>query len=299
MSIRLSEFELDVMTHFWSDRELSAPELFERMGRERGVAYSTVKTIVDRLEQKGAIERVANRGRTIVYSPTIKRERVRKPLVKTFLRRLFGNDLRPLFAQLLQDEKLSAEELEYLRKLVARSRGEQEMSALVESLLTAFALSGLAAGCLVLLPRAPPRLRFAVAAAGLAAWLVPWGSIRIVCPRNRVRRTDRGNARHRGELARCRSGRGSMRARCSATPSPRRRSSVSHCSSANASRCGAACAAGALRAGPPTELRSLLPPELAAGSRRDSCRGRTATSPQRPAGSRRRSGSATVTRASG
>jgi BlaI family penicillinase repressor len=119
MSIRLSEFELDVMTHFWSDRELSAPELYERIGGERGVAYSTVKTIVDRLEQKGAIERVANRGRTIIYAPTIKRERVRKPLVKAFLRRLFGNDLRPLFAQLLQDEKLSSEELEYLRKLVA------------------------------------------------------------------------------------------------------------------------------------------------------------------------------------
>ena len=121
MTIRLSEFELDVMTHFWSDRELSAPELFERIGAERGVAYSTVKTIVDRLEEKGAIERVANRGRTIVYAPTIKRERVRKPLVKAFLRRLFGNDLRPLFAQLLQDEKLSDEELEYLRKLVAEA----------------------------------------------------------------------------------------------------------------------------------------------------------------------------------
>jgi len=121
MSIRLSEFELDVMTHFWSDHELSAPELFERIGNARGVAYSTVKTIIDRLEEKGAIERVSNRGRTIIYSPIVKRERVRKPLVKAFLRRLFGNDLRPLFAQLLQDEKLSAEELEYLRKLVANA----------------------------------------------------------------------------------------------------------------------------------------------------------------------------------
>ena len=119
--MRLSEFELDVMTHFWSDRELSAPELFERIGAARGVAYSTVKTIIDRLEEKGAIERVATRGRTIVYSPVVKRERVRKPLVKAFLRRLFGDDLRPLFAQLLQDEKLSGEELEYLRKLVAEA----------------------------------------------------------------------------------------------------------------------------------------------------------------------------------
>jgi BlaI family transcriptional regulator, penicillinase repressor len=121
MSIRLSEFELDVMTHFWRDRELSAPELHERIGGERGVAYSTVKTIVDRLEEKGAIERVSNRGRTIVYAPIVKRERVRKPLVKAFLRRLFGDDLRPLFAQLLQDEKLSGDELEYLRKLVAEA----------------------------------------------------------------------------------------------------------------------------------------------------------------------------------
>lgn len=126
MSIRLSEFELDVMTHFWSDRELSAPELFERIGRERGVAYSTVKTIIDRLEEKGAIERVANRGRTIVYAPAIKRERVRKPLVKAFVKRLFGNDRRPLFAQLLQDEKLSEEELEYLRKLVAEAEGSKK-----------------------------------------------------------------------------------------------------------------------------------------------------------------------------
>ena len=119
MSIRLSEFELDVMTHFWNDRELSAPELFERIGAERGVAYSTVKTIVDRLEEKGAIERIANRGRTIVYAPIVKQERVRKPLVKAFLRRLFGNDLRPLFAQLLRDEKLSEDDLAYLRELIA------------------------------------------------------------------------------------------------------------------------------------------------------------------------------------
>ena len=121
MAIRLSEFELDVMAHFWSDRELSAPELFERIGDERGVAYSTVKTIIDRLEEKGAIERVANRGRTIFYTASIKRERVRKPLVRTFLRRLFGNDLRPLFAQLLHDEKLSEDELDYLRRLVAET----------------------------------------------------------------------------------------------------------------------------------------------------------------------------------
>lgn len=116
--MRLSEFELDVMAHFWRDGRLSAPELFERMGDARGVTYSTVKTIVDRLEAKGAIERVDSRGRTIFYAAAIPQERIRKPLVKSFLRRLFGNDLRPLFAQLLREEELSDDELEYLQGLI-------------------------------------------------------------------------------------------------------------------------------------------------------------------------------------
>jgi BlaI family penicillinase repressor len=120
--MRLSEFELDVMAHFWSDGQLSAPELFERLGRARGVTYSTVKTIVDRLEQKGAVERVSTEGRTIFYKPAIKQERLQKPLLKSLVRRLFGGDLRPLFAQLLRDERLSNEDLEYVQRLVEEAR---------------------------------------------------------------------------------------------------------------------------------------------------------------------------------
>ncbi len=56
------------------------------------------------------------------------------------------------------------------------------MSALAETLLTALVLSSLAALGLRLMPRTPPRARFAVAVAGLAAWLVPWGWIRIALP---------------------------------------------------------------------------------------------------------------------
>lgn len=56
------------------------------------------------------------------------------------------------------------------------------MSALAETLAVAFLLSALAAGCLALLPHTPPRVRFAIAAAGLAAWLVPWGALSIPLP---------------------------------------------------------------------------------------------------------------------
>jgi len=56
------------------------------------------------------------------------------------------------------------------------------MSALGETLATALLVSGLAACCLVLLPRTPPQIRFGVAVAGLAAWVVPWGWIHFALP---------------------------------------------------------------------------------------------------------------------
>jgi len=119
--MRLSDFELDVMAHFWTDDTLSAPELFERMGASRGIAYSTLRTIVDRLEQKGAIKRIASRGRTVVYTAAVKQDKLRRSYLKTFLRRMFGDDLRPLFTHLFRDEKLSDAELDYLRELIAKS----------------------------------------------------------------------------------------------------------------------------------------------------------------------------------
>src|SRR6185436_12614172 len=70
-----------------------------------------------------------------------------------------------------------------VRAQARRRRGTgQEVSALVETLVTALVLSGLAACCLALLPRTPPRIRFGLAIAGLAAWLVPWGAIRVALP---------------------------------------------------------------------------------------------------------------------
>jgi len=123
--MRLSDFEIDVLTRFWEHDRLSAPALFREIGESRGVTYSTIKTIVDRLEAKGAIKRVATVGKTIIYRAAVTRERVRKPMVKSFVKRLFGKDRRPLFAQLLQDEKLSEEEIDYLRQLVDEAAQEQ------------------------------------------------------------------------------------------------------------------------------------------------------------------------------
>jgi BlaI family penicillinase repressor len=122
---KLSNFELDIMSCFWERKQLSAPEVHRLLGVERGVTYSTIKSLIDRLEAKGALSRAGTPGRVIYYRAAVKQDKVRKPLVKAFLRRLYGDDLRPLFAQLLSDDSLSDEERAYLRELL-RKPGEEK-----------------------------------------------------------------------------------------------------------------------------------------------------------------------------
>ena len=122
---KLSDFELDIMSCFWGQKQLSAPEVHRLLGVERGVTYSTIKSLIDRLEAKGALTRAETPGRVIYYRAAVKQDKVRKPLVKSFLRRLYGDDLRPFFAQLLSDDSLSDDELAYLRELL-RDTGDKK-----------------------------------------------------------------------------------------------------------------------------------------------------------------------------
>jgi BlaI family penicillinase repressor len=114
------------MACFWKGEDLTAPQVFKLCGQPRGVTYSTIKAIIDRLEAKGALARTGNEGRTISYKAAVKRETIRKPLVKSFLRRVYGEDLRPLFAHLLREESLSEQELAYLRQLLKENRKSSE-----------------------------------------------------------------------------------------------------------------------------------------------------------------------------
>lgn len=125
--MKLSEFELAVMQQFWEHGELSAPAVHEHLGQARGVTYSTIKTIIDRLEEKSALSRSGQHGRTILYTATIAEEQLQKPMVRDFLKRVFGGNRRPMFAQLLDDEQLSSQDIDYLESLI-RARKQRDRS---------------------------------------------------------------------------------------------------------------------------------------------------------------------------
>ena len=117
--MKLSNLELEVMRLIWRDQEVIVPELHRELEKEMNVTYATVKTIINRLEEKGAIRRIRTYGRTILYGPIISESDLAQPIVKDVLRRLFGDKVRPMISHLLKEEELTMEELEYLESQIS------------------------------------------------------------------------------------------------------------------------------------------------------------------------------------
>jgi len=122
--VELSNFELEVMQLFWSNPESTAPEIHQIITSKRTVSYSTVKTIIDRLEKKGALNRSRQEGRTIFYNPSVERNQLRKPMIKDFIDRVFLGKSKPLVAHILQEESFSLEDISYLESLLKERKKE-------------------------------------------------------------------------------------------------------------------------------------------------------------------------------
>ena len=120
----LSDFEVDVMNVIWRFGECTAPQVHREIAKSKSVTYSTVKTIIDRLEKKGAIKRTRSEGRTIFFESAIAPSAVQTNLVDKLLGTIFAGDRRPLFSQLLSAEELTKEDLEFLSELINKRRGE-------------------------------------------------------------------------------------------------------------------------------------------------------------------------------
>ncbi len=122
--MQLSEFETEVMAVIWRLGECSAPAVHTEVAGHRNVTYSTVKTIIDRLEQKGAIRRTRNVGRRIFLVAVVQPAKLQSNLLDRMLNTVFAGDPRPLFSHLIQSKKLTREELDYLSELLKKEREE-------------------------------------------------------------------------------------------------------------------------------------------------------------------------------
>lgn len=113
---RLSRLELGVMDALWKIARGSVREIHEALPERKRPAYTTVQTIVGRLEEKSAVRRVKKISNALIFEPVISREEAHQRLVKDFLQLIGG--VRPLVAQLLQCGELSLKDVRDLEKVI-------------------------------------------------------------------------------------------------------------------------------------------------------------------------------------
>ncbi len=112
LAMKLSEFELDVMQLLWQQEPCTAAQLHELLSQNKKVAYTTVKTIVDRLEQKGAVARAGQQGKAIIYRSCVDQSTLSDQATPGFMQRFFGGDSRSLIAHFIQQEALNEDDIE-------------------------------------------------------------------------------------------------------------------------------------------------------------------------------------------
>ena len=120
-SIRVTDAEARVMKVLWARSPQSAAEVIDALTEETGWNHRTIRTLLRRLTDKGAVS-IAPKGRAYSYTPVLTRERHIRSESRNFLARVFGGSPLSAMAHFVEDECLSSEELERLRKLVEQKR---------------------------------------------------------------------------------------------------------------------------------------------------------------------------------
>jgi predicted transcriptional regulator len=120
-SATLTEAEQRLMEVLWDTSGATVAQVLGSLPKRGRPAFNTVQTLMRILEQKGFLRHETS-GRAFVYYPTVKRVDASRAAVKNLLHRFFNNSAELLTVRLLEDEQLSAEELERLKRLTDEAK---------------------------------------------------------------------------------------------------------------------------------------------------------------------------------
>jgi predicted transcriptional regulator len=118
----LGEQEMDLLQYVTENAPVSVRQAAEGFGQPRGLARTTVLTVLERLRRKGYLARARRRG-VYRYSPRMPQEEVLRGLVQEFVRSTLRGSLAPVVAYLAQARELTEAEVEELDRLVAELKG--------------------------------------------------------------------------------------------------------------------------------------------------------------------------------
>lgn len=124
----LGDAELEALKVLWDHGALTVREVLMHLHEAgRRVAYTTVQTLLNRLEQKGYVKSDKSEF-AYVYRAKLTRERLTRSRLKTLVKQLYDGAAGPLVLQLIRNEQFTADEVEELQQLIDRLDRETKRS---------------------------------------------------------------------------------------------------------------------------------------------------------------------------
>ena len=124
-SHHLGDLQLAIMRVLWSRDEATVADVHEALEPERGLALTTIATMLAKLEKKGVVDHRAD-GRRFIYRPTVSEGLVRRSMVSDLTSQLFRGDALALVNHLLSEHEIDARELNQLHELIAAKEAAKE-----------------------------------------------------------------------------------------------------------------------------------------------------------------------------
>lgn len=115
---RISRFELQLLEKLWDLGPCSVREVQESLPERDRPAYTTVQTMIYRLEEKGAVRRMKKIGNAHLFQAALTRKAVHRRLIGDLLS-LFGGSAAPVMSHLVETGKLTLADVKELEKRIA------------------------------------------------------------------------------------------------------------------------------------------------------------------------------------
>jgi predicted transcriptional regulator len=121
----LGELQLAIMRELWTRGEATVADVHVALQATRGLAPTTIATMLKKLEQKGVVAHRCE-GRRFIYRATMSEDAITRSMVADLTARLFGGDVRALVSHLISEHEIDADELSDLKSLIAAAQDEHK-----------------------------------------------------------------------------------------------------------------------------------------------------------------------------
>jgi len=119
---RISEAEWQIMKIIWSQSPITAAQIIDALDGQYDWKPKTVRALLSRLLNKEAIG-FDKQGRTYAYYPLVSEEDCVKSESQSFLKRVYGGAINVMFASFLQEQDLTKDDIEELKRILEKKRG--------------------------------------------------------------------------------------------------------------------------------------------------------------------------------